>query len=59
MILLINTIKMKPIDIKSDSYAECNVDPNDKNPKLKIGNHVRISKYKNIFAKGHALNWSE
>ena len=50
---------MKPIDIKSDSYAECNVDSNDKNPKLKIGNHVRISKYKNIFAKGHAPNWSE
>ena len=53
------TIKMKPIDIKSDSYAECNVGSNDKNPKLKIGNHVRISKYKNIFAKGHAPNWSE
>ena len=46
------TNNMKPIDVKSDSYAEYNVDSNDKNPKIKIGDHVRISKYKNIFAKG-------
>ena len=53
------TIEMKPIDVKSDSYAEYNVDSNDKDPKFKVGDHVRISKYKNIFAKGYAPNWSE
>ena len=53
------TIKMKPIDVTSDSYAEYNKDFNKKNPKFKVGGHVRISKYKNIFAKGYALNWSE
>ena len=45
------TIKMKPDDIKSNSYAEYNVDSNEKDPKFKIGDHVRISKYKNVFAK--------
>ena len=50
---------MKPIDIKSNSYAEYNVKSNAKNPKFKIDNHVRILKYKNIFAKGYAPNWSE
>ena len=53
------TIKMKPIDVKSDSYAEYNEESNEKDPKFKIGDHVIISKYKNNFAKGHAPNWSE
>ena len=53
------TIKMKPTDIKPDSYTEYNVDSNEKEPKFKIGDHVRISKYKNIFAKGYTHNWSE
>ena len=53
------TIKMKPIDIKGDSYAEYNENPNKKDPKFKVGDHVRISKYKNIFAKGYTPNWSE
>ena len=53
------TIKMKPIDVKANSYAECSVDSNEKDPKFKVGDHVRISKYKNIFAKGYAPNWSE
>ena len=53
------TIKMKPIDVTSDSFAECNEDFNKENPKFKIGYNVRISKYKNIFAKGYARNWSE
>ena len=53
------TIKMKPIDVTSDSYAEFNQDSNKKDPKLKVGAHVRISKYKNIFAKGYTPNWSE
>ena len=53
------TIKMKPIDVKSDSFAEYNEESNEKDPKFKIGDHVRISKYKNIFAKGYNPNWSE
>ena len=53
------TIKMKPIDVTDDSYAEFNEDSNKKDPKFKVGDHVRISKYKNIFAKGNAPNWSE
>ena len=57
MILLKNTIavhrtiKMKPIDVTSDSYAEYNGDSNEKDPKCKVGDRVRISKYKNIYAK--------
>ena len=50
---------MKPIDVTSDSYAEYNEDFNKKDPKFKVGDHVRISKYKNIFAKGYTQNWSE
>ena len=50
---------MKPIDITSDSYAEYNEDSNEKDPKFKIGDRIRISKYKNIFAKGYIQNWPE
>ena len=50
---------MKPIDVTSDSCAEYNGDSNQKDPKFKVGNHVRISKYKNIFAEGYTANWSE
>ena len=46
---------MKPIDVTFDSYAECNEDFNKKDPKFKVGGHVRISKYKNIFANIFAL----
>ena len=53
------TIKLKPKDVKSNSYAEYNEESNEKDPKFKVGDHVRISKYKNIFAKGYAPNWSE
>ena len=54
------TIKMKPIEVTGDYYAEYKEDPsNKKNPKFKVGDHVRISKYKNIFAKGYTPNWSE
>ena len=53
------TIKMKPIDVTSDFYAEYNEDFNKKDRIFKVGDHVRISKYKNIFAKGYAPNWSE
>ena len=47
------SIKMKSIDVRSDSYAEYNEDSNEKEPKFKVGDHVRISKYKNIFATGY------
>ena len=50
---------MKPIDVTTDSYAEYNEDSNEKDPKFKVGDHVRISKYKNIFAKGYIPNWLE
>ena len=53
------SIKMKPIDVIDDSYAEYNEDFNIKGPKFKVGDQVRISKYKNIFAKGYTPNWSE
>ena len=53
------TIEMKPIDVKSDSFAEYNEDSNEKDPKSKVGDHVRISKYKNIFVTGYTPNWSE
>ena len=50
------TIKMKPINVKSDSFAEYNGESNEKDPKFKVGDHVRISKYKNVFAKEYAPN---
>ena len=53
------TIKMKPIDVTDVSYAEYYEDFNKKYPKFKVRDHVRISKYKNIFAKGYAPNLSE
>ena len=53
------TIKMKPVNVNSDSYLQYNVDSNKKYLKFKIGDHVRISKYKKKFAKGHVPNWSE
>ena len=49
------TIEIKPIDFKSDSYAEYNVDSDEKSPKFKVSDRVRISKYKNIFAKEYTL----
>ena len=52
-------IKMKPIDVKSDSFAEYNEKSNEKDSKYKVRDHFRISKYKNVFAKGYAPNWSE
>ena len=53
------TIKTKPVDVKDNAYIDFKKDVNDKNPKFKVGDHVRISKYKNIFAKGYTPNWSE
>ena len=53
------TIKTKPIDVKGDYYAEYNENFNKKDPKFKVGDNVRISKYKKNFAKGYTPNWSE
>ena len=53
------TITMKPIDVKDNTYINIGKEVNDKDPKFKVGDHVRISKYKNIFAKGYTPNWSE
>ena len=54
------TIKMKPIEVMDDYHAEYNEDPsNKKSHKFKVGDNVRISKYKIIFAKGYTPNWSE
>ena len=50
---------MKPIDIKDSTYINIDKEVNDKDPKFKVGDHVRISKYKNIFFKGSTPNWSE
>ena len=52
------TITMKPIDVKPDYFAKYNEESNEKDPKFKIGDHVRISKYKNISAKGYTPDWS-
>ena len=53
------TIKMKPIDVKDCTYINTNKEINYKYPKFKVGDYIRISKYKNIFAKGYMPNWSE
>ena len=53
------TIKMKPVDVKDNTYIDFNKEGNDKDPKFKLSDHARISKYKNIFAKGYTPNWSE
>ena len=52
-------IKMKPVDIKDNTYIDFEKDINNEDPKFKIDNHVRISKYKKKFAKGYTPNWSE
>ena len=50
---------MKPVDVKDNTYIDFKKEVNDKDPKFKVGDHVRISKHKNIFAKGYTPNWSE
>ena len=45
------TIKMKPVDVKNNTYIDSNKEVNDKDPEFKVSDHVRISKCKNIFAK--------
>ena len=55
----LTTIKMKPVDLNNNIYIDFKKEVNDKGPKFKVGDTVRISKYKNIFAKGYTPNWSE
>ena len=55
---------MRPVDVKDNKYIDSvelrsEKEVNDKDPKFKVGNPVRISEYKNIFAKGYTPNWSE
>ena len=50
---------MKPIDAKLSTYIDFGIEDNDKDHKFEVSDHVRISKYKNIFAKGYVPNWSE
>ena len=53
------TIKMNPIDVKDNTYIDFGKEVNDDDPKFKVGDHVRISIYKNIFAKSYTPNLSE
>ena len=50
------TIKMKPINVKDNTYINTNKEINYKHPEFQVGDYVRISKYKNILAKGYMLN---
>ena len=50
---------MKPVDVKDNVYIDSRKEVNDKGPKFQVGDHVIISKYKSIFAKGYTPNWSE
>ena len=54
-----STIKMKSVDVKTNTYIDSSKEINNKDPKFKIGDIVRISKYKNIFAKSYTPNCSE
>ena len=54
-----STIKMKPIDVKSSAYIDSSKEINEEDPKFKIIDIVRVSKYKKIFAKGYIPNFSE
>ena len=50
---------MKLDDVEDNTYIDFKKEVNDKDPKFKVGDHVRVSKCKNIFAKGYVPNWSE
>ena len=52
-------IKIRPTDVKDNTYINIDKETNNKDPKFKIGDHIRICKYKNIFTKGYTPNWSE
>ena len=50
---------MKIVDVKDNTYIDSSKEVNDKDTKFKVGDHVRISEYKSIFAKGYIPNWPE
>ena len=50
---------MKPVDVKDNTYINFEKEVNNKDSKFKVGDHIRISKQKNVFAKGYTPNWSE
>ena len=50
---------MKPLDVKDNTYINTDKEINNKDPKFRVSDHVKISKYRNIFAKGYTPNWSE
>ena len=50
---------MKPIDVNDNTYINIDKETNNKDPKFKVGDRVRTSKYKSIFAKGYTPNLSE
>ena len=50
---------MKPVGVKLSTYIDFNKENNKEDPKFKVGGHIRISKFKNIFVKGYIPNWSE
>ena len=54
-----STIKMKSVDVKNITYFDSGKESNDKDPKFEVSDHVRVSKYKNIFAKARIPNWYE
>ena len=54
-----STIKMKPVDVKSNTYINSSKEIDNKDPKFKISDIIRISKHKNTFAKGYVPNWSK
>ena len=54
-----STGKMKPVDVEQNTYIGSSKEINDKNPKFKIGDKIRISKYQNIFARVYTSSWSK
>ena len=54
-----STIKLKLAEVNSDTYIDFDKKNNKEDPKFQVGDHVRISKYKNTFPKSYLRNWSE
>ena len=54
-----STIKVKPVDVKSNAHIDFSKENNKENPKFEVGDNIRISKYKSVFAKSYTPNWSE
>ena len=54
-----STIKITTVDVKTNTYIDSSKEINNKDPKFKIGDNIRISKYKKVFAKSYTPNRSE